>query len=114
LYSKVLRRAKSVKNFKFIQLEKLKRNEILQEMADTALLHGLQIYSCSSDELLELSGIHKGHCIDGSLLNALGADIVSEKELPTRPDCGCTQSVDIGDYVATPCKYHCFYCYARK
>jgi hypothetical protein len=114
LYSKVLRRARSIKNFHFIQLESVKRNEILQEMSDTALLHGIQIYSCSNDELLDISGIHKGHCIDGSLLNNLGPDTISEKSIPTRPDCGCTVSIDIGDYVDTPCKYHCLYCYARK
>ena len=113
-YSKVLGRAKRIENFNFINLESVKRNEKLQEMVDTALLYGLQIYSCSNDELLDISGIHKGHCIDGSLLNSLGPDAVSEKQLPTRPDCGCTQSVDIGDYVTTPCKYHCLYCYARK
>jgi hypothetical protein len=114
LYPKVLGRAKVIKNFSFIEPDNKNRKEILQEMVDTASLYGLQIYSCSNDHLLDVTGIHKGHCIDGSLLNELGPDTVSEKELPTRPDCGCTQSVDIGDYVTTPCKYNCLYCYARK
>lgn len=114
LYSKVLRRAKLVDNFKFITLETKKRNLILQEMVDIASLYGIQLYSCSNDALLEVSGIHKGRCINGKLLNHLGSEVVSEKPHPTRPDCGCTVSIDIGDYLSTGCRYHCLYCYARK
>ena len=114
LYAKVLRRAQQENNFKFITPGIKKRNLILQEMVDTASLYGIRLYSCSNDDLLEVSGIHRGHCIDGKLLNRLGSEDVSEKSNPTRPDCGCTVSIDIGDYMTTGCRYHCLYCYARK
>jgi hypothetical protein len=114
LYAKVLNRAQQADHFTFITLETNKRNELLQEMIDTASLYGIQLYSCSNDDLLEVSGIHKGQCINGKLLNDLGSEAVSVKPQPTRPDCGCTVSIDIGDYVTTGCRYHCLYCYARK
>ena len=101
-------------DFDFIQLDRKMRAEILQEMADVASIYGIQVYSCSNDSLLDIPGIHKGRCIDGKLLNQLGPEPVSEKKNATRPDCGCTTSIDIGDYLQTPCQYHCLYCYARR
>lgn len=114
LYSKVLKRAQKTEHFKYITLETKNRNLLLQEMVDTASLHGIQLYSCANDSLLEVSGIHKGQCINGHLLNRLGSEVVSEKPHLTRPECGCTVSVDIGDYLSTSCRYNCLYCYARK
>jgi hypothetical protein len=114
LYPKIVKRAKAVGNFDFIQLDRKMRTEILQEMTDIASIYGIQVYSCSNDALLDIPGIHKGRCIDGKLLNQLGPGPVSERKNATRPDCGCTASVDIGDYLETPCKYHCLYCYARR
>jgi len=114
LYSKVLKRAQQTEHFKYITLETKNRNSLLQDMVDTASLYGIQLYSCSNDALSEVSGIHKGQCIDGKLLNELGSEEVSEKPHLTRPECGCTLSIDIGDYVATGCRYHCLYCYARR
>ena len=114
LYPKVLKRVKRLKDFKFIELSIEKKNEILREMADLALHYDMQLFSCFNDKLLNVPGVQKGHCIDGKMLNQLINLPVSEKTLPTRPDCGCTVSIDIGDYVDTPCKYKCLYCYARR
>ena len=114
LYPKVIRRALQQKNFSFISLQSEIRNQILREMVEKATHHGIQLYSCANNDLLEIPGINMGRCIDGPLLNQLGPHHVSEKSQSTRPDCGCTESVDIGDYVSTACKYHCLYCYARK
>ncbi len=114
LYPKVLKRAEKQKNLTFVTPDTDMRNKLLTEMTDVASLYGIQLNSCSNNALLEISGIRQGRCIDGTLLNRLGPDRVSEKSLPTRMDCGCTASVDIGDYVNTTCRYHCLYCYARK
>ena len=112
-YPKVLKRAKQVKDFTFLVQEDRKKFAILQDMVDLASLYGVHLYSCSNDSLLNVTGMKKGSCIDGRLLNRLGHEKVSEKRAATRQDCGCTVSIDIGDYVHTPCKYHCLYCYAR-
>ena len=91
-----------------------RQSEILQEMTDTAEFHGLSVYSCCSDELLNIAGVKKGRCIDGSLLNSLSSDtVVSRAKSPTRNDCGCTKSIDIGDYRRQPCPFGCIYCYAN-
>jgi hypothetical protein len=114
LYPKVLKRARQQPQIEFLDPAQDQKIQILQEMVDLASLYGVQIYSCSNDNLLKVSGIKKGHCIDGLLLNRLGTEPVSERPAPTRPDCGCTVSIDIGDYLKTACKYHCRYCYARR
>ena len=114
LYPKVLKRARQLPQIKFFDPELNQKNQILQEMVDLASIYGVQIYSCSNDLLLKVNGMKKGHCIDGLLLNQLGSERVSERFLPTRSDCACTASIDVGDYVRTACKYHCRYCYARR
>ncbi|NWF91131.1 MAG: DUF1848 family protein, partial [Ignavibacteriaceae bacterium] len=113
LYPKVIKRAKYLPLLEWVEIEKRVKFDILREMVELAATYGVQVYSCSNDALLQVEGIKKGHCIDGRLLNQLGSERVSEKSAPSRADCGCTHSIDIGDYVKTICKYHCRYCYAR-
>ncbi len=114
IYSKIIKRSRKISDFRFVEIADDEKYLILQEMVDIASLYGVQIHSCSNDRLLKVKGMKKGHCIDGRLLNRLGHEPVTEKPHPTRPDCGCTYSIDIGDYVETHCKYHCLYCYARR
>ncbi|HHJ52213.1 MAG TPA: DUF1848 family protein, partial [Caldithrix abyssi] len=88
--------------------------EIAAQMARTAARYGLNLYSCCNDRLLEAEGVRKGHCIDGGLLNRLRPEIrVGQAKAPTRRDCGCTASIDIGSYAQQPCPYGCIYCYAN-
>jgi len=83
----------------------------LKAIADS---YAIALYSCCNDSLLSVAGIKKGRCIDGKLLNTLlGKKSVSEAKSPTRKDCGCTRSVDIGDYIKQPCPTGCLYCYAN-
>lgn len=113
LYPRVLERSKEITDFEFIDTTLDEKINLLQEMVDVASLYGIRIFSCSNDALLRVQGLRKGHCIDGTLLNRLGHERVTERPHPTRKECGCTHSIDIGDYVNTPCKYGCLYCYAR-
>ncbi len=113
IYPKIVKRAKKISNFRFIYPAQNLLKNILQELTDTASDFGLTIYSCSNDSLLQIANLKKGHCINGALLNHLADEKVSERLLSTRPDCGCTESIDIGDYVRTRCHFKCLYCYAR-
>lgn len=113
-YLKVLKRATKLEDFNLIDPHYSRKYYILNEMIEIGNTYGMQIYSCSNDQLEKLSGIHKGHCINGKLLSDLGNEPVCQQLHHTRPDCGCTISVDIGDYIQTPCRYKCLYCYARK
>ncbi len=82
-------------------------------MRSVAAAYRLQLFSCCNDTLVG-NGIKKGRCIDGRLLNAIGDGTkVSVAKAPTRTDCGCTKSVDIGDYLLQPCAFGCIYCYAN-
>ena len=86
------------------------------ELRDIATAHGVRLFSCTEPALEEV--LPRGSCIDGLLLNALGSDRVScarasDVQTPGRAACGCTRSVDIGDYQAQKCGYSCLYCYAN-
>lgn len=90
------------------------RLDPLSEMSQIARTHGLTIYACCSDDLLQAEGVKKGHCIDGSLLSQLKpSQPVSRAKAPSREQCGCTLSIDIGDYQMQPCYFGCLYCYAN-
>ncbi len=113
-YAKIYKRIKDRPDFRFRELSEEQKKAILQEMVEVASLYGVFVYSCSNPDLLKVEGVRPAHCIDGRLLNRLGVERVTERQHHTRPYCGCTFSVDIGDYLRTPCKYHCLYCYARQ
>jgi hypothetical protein len=86
---------------------------ILCGMKEIAMKHGIELYSCCNDGLVD-AYIKKGRCISGERLNGLNTNArVSQAKAPTRKDCGCTRSIDIGDYAKQPCYYGCIYCYAN-
>ncbi|GAB4376743.1 MAG: DUF1848 domain-containing protein [Calditrichia bacterium] len=114
VYPKMIKRAQNFPTFNFLEPALKHQRQILHDMAEIAADSGIQLFICSNDKLVNEPLIQKGHCIDGRLLNQIGRAAVSEIPLPTRPDCGCTASIDIGDYLKTPCKYNCLYCYARR
>ncbi|MEJ2544757.1 MAG: DUF1848 family protein [Calditrichaceae bacterium] len=114
-YQKYERRfAKTFPDWEICNLQLKEQIKILDRMVEISSKYNIILYSCCNDTLLEREEIQKGHCIDGSLLNRLDSSMrVSEAKTPTRPDCGCTRSTDIGDYIKQPCHYGCIYCYAN-
>jgi hypothetical protein len=86
------------------------RTMLANELADIACEHGIKMYSCCGDYLLK-TGIEKAHCIDGKLAEELFHKRFSHAQKPTRKECGCTESVDIGAY--DTCPHGCVYCYAN-
>ena len=70
--------------------------------------HGIDLYSCCDDRLLA-AGVEKARCVDAA---AFLPETSRFKPAPTRTDCGCSESVDIGAY--DTCVFGCRYCYATN
>jgi hypothetical protein len=91
----------------------LKKTAVLKALKNISRNSAIQLYSCCNNEITD-EYINKGACISGHLFNSLaGKKIVSAAKAPSRPDCGCTRAIDIGDYQEQPCYTGCIYCYAN-
>ncbi len=88
-------------------------HQTVQRLIEIADRYGLQVEACCSDFLLRHHKIKKAACINGHLLNTMGKNRVSVAHTPTREQCACTRSIDIGDYRKQPCYFGCLYCYAN-
>jgi hypothetical protein len=84
---------------------------LADRLATIADRYGIRMYSCCGDYLVGPS-IHKAHCIDGGIIEQLFLpEGLAYEEKPTRQECGCTRSLDIGTY--DTCPHGCLYCYAN-
>jgi len=114
MYGKVERNFKKFEQeqqIKVINLEEDQKLLLASKLTDIAQEYDIQMYTCCDDYLLADSRIKKAHCIDGEILEKLYPDCRKSSEKPTRKDCGCTESTDIGIY--DTCPHGCIYCYAN-
>ena len=119
-FSFVVRYGKVIRNFaEFEKSQSLKifdcsgnfRIDLANELAAIAARYGIRMFSCCGDYLVG-DKIKKAHCIDGRVIEELFFPKgLSYKHKPTRAECGCTQSTDIGTY--DTCPHGCVYCYAN-
>ena len=88
------------------------KKKLANLMADVALKNGIELYSCCNDFLLN-EKIKKARCIDANLLQELfGVDMSHFCLSPSRKECGCYKSIDLGLY--DTCLHQCLYCYANN
>ncbi|MGC8658967.1 MAG: DUF1848 domain-containing protein [Desulfomonilaceae bacterium] len=91
--------------------------EIAMELADVASEYGIRMYSCAHD-FLAVGSIRPASCIDVNFLKNLVTSDEKKQSLekieikPTRKNCKCSASTDIGTYGT--CKHGCIYCYAAR
>ena len=91
--------------------EKLRIAAELKELASSL---GLELRACAQPELTQ-AGVRPARCIDGALLAKLHPRRLpapQARDRGQRPECLCTQSIDIGAYTMG-CPGGCRYCYAN-
>jgi hypothetical protein len=88
------------------------RKDLVLRLRDIAARQGMTLHTCCEDELVG-AGVVKGRCVDLGWLRCLRPDLQERPpRRPTRKECGCTESVDIGAYDS--CAFGCCYCYATR
>lgn len=74
--------------------------------------YGITVQTCAEEIALETVGVKHGKCIDNALIeDLLGVKLIVSKDPNQREECGCVQSIDIGEY--NTCAHGCKYCYAN-
>ncbi|KAA3612215.1 MAG: DUF1848 domain-containing protein [Calditrichaeota bacterium] len=114
LYKKVERNmARMQKNgVEFYKPSAEDRQYLVENLAEIAEMNGIRLAACCEDAYLSIQNIDKARCIDSGLLQKIYPDIQLSGSLnPTRPQCGCFESIDIGAYDS--CLFGCIYCYAN-
>lgn len=85
---------------------------LLRELMKIGKRYEIDLYYCCDEGMLA-SGIKKARCVDPEILSKhCGVDISRMVFSPTRKDCGCLKSLDIGFY--DTCPHGCVYCYANS
>lgn len=114
-YSKVKRNFEELERTTGVEIMDFNKDfkiDLANELATVAERHGITMHSCCGDYLTSGSSIEKAHCIDGGVIESLFfPEGLKYKEKPTREECGCTESSDIGAY--DMCPHGCVYCYAN-
>lgn len=96
----------------FFQPELEEQQDLARQLGTIARAHGIRLYSCCNDALTG-SGVEKNRCIDPEIVRRLAPEQEAIPSFrPTRQDCGCLASVDIGAY--DTCLFGCSYCYATN
>ena len=87
-------------------------NEMAARLFVIAHRYGIAVQTCAEEIALESVGVKHGRCIDNALIeDLLGVKLVVSKDPNQRKECGCVQSIDIGEY--NTCAHGCKYCYAN-
>ena len=88
------------------------RRALAGELAEIAADSGITLAACCSDDLVG-GRVQKARCVDRDAIRAIWPDLqVDAAAAPTREQCGCSRSFDIGAYDS--CLHGCLYCYATK
>ncbi len=91
--------------------------EMVEELGHAAAQWGVSLTSCSHDGLVSQT-VGKARCVDPSILAKIAnsperlAAVGALKKTPSRKECGCYASRDIGAY--DTCGHGCVYCYANN
>lgn len=111
-YKKALVNFKRFSDHVLIDTDEELQKDYARRLSGIADRHGIRLYACCNDYLLS-EQVNKGSCINSIELSRLFKDYsVPSPAAPTRKECACTKSVDIGSY--DTCPHGCLYCYANS
>ena len=106
---------KTQQNLKDTTAREPSMNEMIEMAARLFVIahrYGIAVQTCAEEIALESVGVKHGRCIDNALIeDLLGVKLVVSKDPNQRKECGCVQSIDIGEY--NTCAHGCKYCYAN-
>jgi hypothetical protein len=104
-----------VRNLKQTTVVELNESDvwtISKAIVEIAKSYGIEVQSCAEKYDLENVGVKRGRCIDPVIIeDIIGYSIESRKDKNQRKECGCMESIDIGEY--NTCGHNCLYCYAN-
>ncbi len=87
------------------------QREYAKRLGRIAEENGMKLFACCNDHLLS-DPVGKASCISGGELSQLFNDpFIPGERTPTRKECACSKSMDIGSY--DTCPHGCLYCYAN-
>ena len=102
---------KKKKGVEILDLDEDLKIDLANQLSEIAYQHGISMNSCCGDYLVR-GKVEKAHCIDGEIIGSLFFDDNYIYKLkPSRAECGCAESTDIGAY--DTCPNGCIYCYAN-
>ncbi len=114
LYGKVKRNIRILKKEKGVEISNPHKDfkiDLANQLADSAYQNGITMNSCCGDYLVG-GKVKKAHCVDGDVIGSLFFNgNYTYKLKPSRAECGCAESTDIGTY--DTCPNGCIYCYAN-
>lgn len=93
----------------FAEPDPERKRRLATALAEEAERWGMEVLSCCDDTIAH-GAIGKARCVDPAAVEAVGGNARGLPPAPTRRDCGCVRSVDIGVY--DTCAFGCRYCYA--
>jgi hypothetical protein len=113
-YGKAVKRSAKYR-FAYLDPSMEEKKEAALFLSQIARNWNLNLFSCAQNFLAQIPGVRPSACIDGSVLQRLhprGEPASTKKDRSQRPECGCTESLDIGSYTQS-CPHSCLYCYAN-
>jgi len=88
------------------------KRRLLTDLNEIARSYGLTLYACCED-IPVTKTVLKASCIDLDVIRRLRPDMeVKLRKAPSRKNCACIKSIDIGVYQT--CTHGCVYCYANS